>query len=174
MVLGFLTMCPTQGRQYAATLLSRRHIATDAQAIAVSDALFSIDFEAEALQVLYTRAQYWLNKSHPLYVNHDYVKAILAPHVDVVNNALKHEMSNNHVSTLSKAVYFLQIMGDVPFVNALLDRVLYRLMSAVSACEPLFPGLTMHPMAPVPADCVYRPDVPAKKAVRVFTQDEGG
>lgn len=175
-ILGYLAVCPTQGRHFASTLLTRRKIYSDNQAFQIAESLTQLGNEAESVQVYLTRAQYWLRQAHPLYGSNAYVKAILAPHKDVVDNALKREAADGHVSTLSKGIYFLQLAHDLPYVDALVDRCVYRVMCAVTACKPLFAQLVMCPMAPVPNNSesfVYRPDVPPKKAARVFTQEEG-
>lgn len=157
MVLGYLAVCPTQGRHTARVLLTRRQIHSDQEAVLTAQSLQALNWVADSRRVLLARANYWLQKTHPLFRDEAYCQSLNVLPKDVVTDALRSnrvvtgQTSSSSSSSsrpeltyslvVSKAVYFLKMAKDVTFIDDLIDRSLYRLMSAVAVCKPLFKGV---------------------------------
>ena len=150
-------------------------LTSDDQALDIAAALHSLGYGQDAEDVVMKRVNHWLQRSHPVYRSLDFLKSIHQPHVDVVNHCLD-ATQPYPLQSLSIVVQLLQKINDVPYLDSLIDRSLYQCMCAVASCAPLFSGLCVFPMAPVPNNSpsfVYQPSVPEKKETRVFSSEEG-
>jgi hypothetical protein len=145
-VVGYLHACPRRGVEYARVLLPKRLMGSDGATVAVSAALRTLGLTVEARAVEAARGSWWLQSPG---------------RVD--------ESNEGSGARVVKALRFFQLAGDQQRSEALLDRALWRLSTAVvrasQALErepragesaavwagvfPLLPrGLQMHPMRP--------------------------
>ena len=108
-VVGYLRACPRAGVEYARVLLPRRPMLDDTTVCTISSALRTMGLNLEASAVEIARGSWWLQN----------------------NRGQDNDPSVPTGRAVVKALRFFQLGGDLQRSNALMDRALWRLCTAV-------------------------------------------
>jgi hypothetical protein len=143
LVLGYLGVCASRGRECARLILPVRTLRSDREALAVADVLlYDLDWPEEAASLFLRRAHWWLqrNPAFPLCIPAPADADAGAGAVAAAGQALL-----LRASTLAKAASFYCMAGDALRLRAFLESSLSRCAWAVVGCRKVFPGLRFLP-----------------------------
>ncbi|KAJ1438540.1 Nup85 nucleoporin-domain-containing protein [Ochromonadaceae sp. CCMP2298] len=135
LVLGYLGVCASRGRDCARLILPVRALRSDREALAVADVLFDLDLPEEAAS-LFLRRAHWLLQRNP---------AFPLPPAGTGADVGGTVAGRGRASTLAKAASFYCLAGDALRLRALLESSLSRCAWAVVGCCRVFPGLRFLP-----------------------------
>jgi hypothetical protein len=138
LVLGYLGVCASRGRECARLILPVRALRSDREALAVADELFDLDLPEEAAS-LFLRRAHWLLQRNPAFPLRNPAST------GDVGGTVAAQGGASTASTLAKAASFYCLAGDALRLRALLESSLSRCAWAVVGCCRVFPGLCFLP-----------------------------